>query len=67
MANGCLPGNFRTYDRADQLWKEELDRFADAVLAIKEIVETCPQAIKPLLISLRSTEWTRFPRTEIFA
>ncbi|MEK9634427.1 MAG: aminotransferase class V-fold PLP-dependent enzyme, partial [Opitutae bacterium] len=26
--------------------KIELDRFADAVLAIKEIVETCPQAIK---------------------
>ncbi len=26
--------------------KKELDRFADAVLAIKEIVETCPQAIK---------------------
>ena len=26
--------------------KKELDRFADAVLAIKDIVETCPQAIK---------------------
>ena len=26
--------------------KKELDRFADAVLAIKDIVESCPQAIK---------------------
>ena len=46
--------------------EEKLDRFADAVLAIKDIVESFRRQSNSSSFH-RSTEWTRFPPTETFA